>query len=119
MARFDKSNVKEITEYFESIGYPIIFFNSNDETSESFENSQGYRRLRYLSPITIRGVKRNDEWNIFHTNEVGNHRYFEASFKVQNGKITLEDRYKEYFKLELVGSKSEPSPRTISCPNWK
>ena len=107
MARFDKSNVKEITEYFESIGYPIIFFNSNDEEGEYYENENGYRRKRYTSPITIQGIERNDEWNIFHTSDVGHNRYFNTAFNVLNGKINLEDRYKEYFTLKLVDAGSK------------
>ena len=87
MARFDKSNVKKITEFFEGIGYPIIFFNSSDEEGEFFENSRGYRRKRYTSPITIRGVERNDEWNIFHTNDISDSGYFSGGFEVKDGKI--------------------------------
>ena len=87
MARFDKSNVKNITEFFESIGYPIIFFNPSDEGGEYFENSRGYRRKRYNSPITIKGVDRNDEWNIFHTNDISDSGYFSSGFEVVDGKI--------------------------------
>jgi hypothetical protein len=107
MARFDKSNVKNITEFFESIGYPIIFFNPTNEEGEYFENARGYRRKRYTSPITIRGVDRNDEWNIFHTNDISDSGYFSGGFEVVDGKIKQTNYYNEYFTLTLVDAGSK------------
>ena len=107
MARFDKQNVKAITEFFEGLGYPIIFFNANDESGESYVNERGYNRKRYSSPITIQGIARNDEWNIFHTSDIQQSYYFRDYFVVENGKIKLTPNGAPYFTLELVDSGSK------------
>jgi hypothetical protein len=108
MAIFDKYNVKEITEFFENLGYPIIFFNSNDESGEYRQDERGYNIKYYNSPITIKGVNRNDEWNIFFTSKVSGRAYnFNEYFGVENGKLQLLRDNPSYFRLELVDSGSK------------
>lgn len=107
MARFDKSQVKNITEFFEGLGYPIIFFNPNDETGEYIVNERGYNVKKYNSPITIRGVERNDEWNIYHTDDATSTYDFRNAFMVESGRISFRPNYKDRFFLELVDSGSK------------
>ena len=108
MARFDRQNVKYITEFFENLGYPVIFFNANDETHGKWEqNDSGYNYYFYDSPITIQGVDKNDEWNIYTSSFVDGYYSFSDVFSVENGKIRLQAGKETKFKLVLVDAGSK------------
>lgn len=108
MARFDKSNVKYITEFFEGLGYPIVFLNANDETrGDWLVDDRGYNYYFYDSPITIQGVEKNDEWNIFASSRADSSWDFSNAFLVDNGKITLKQGNESKFRLELVDAGSK------------
>jgi hypothetical protein len=107
MARFDKSDVKHITEYFEGIGYPIIFFNANDESGEYETDEYGNEKYFYTSPITIQGVNKNDEWNIYNSDSIRSGWRVTESFEVLNGKITLNNQSRGNLRLELVDAGSK------------
>ena len=106
MARFDKSDVKRITEYFESIGYPVIFLNANDESGEWKQDERGFNYKYFNSPITIKGVQRNDEWNIFTRDGISIYG-FNRYFNVVDGKIALTSLAQDAIRLELVDAGSK------------
>lgn len=95
MARFDKSDVKRIVEYFEELGYSVTFFDSNDE-------SRNEQTSFYESPITIQGAEKNDVYNIYNKYR-GTSWDLRQSFKIQDGKLTFVGD-PNYFKVELVSS---------------
>jgi hypothetical protein len=92
MAIFDKSETKRIVEFFEELGYPVQFINVNDEKKTynkfvtPYPNNLDYKEYFYESPITIKGVEKNDEYNIYFTSEMGVYD-FQDIFYVEDGKL--------------------------------
>lgn len=95
MARYDKSEVKRIVEYFEGLGYSVTFLDANNTT---FDNSTGY----YESPITIQGAEKNDVYNIYNSRYVGSYE-LRRSFELKDGKLTFVGE-PAYFKFEVVSA---------------
>ena len=95
MARFNKSDVKYIVEYFEKLGYSVTFFDANNEDYDVEERI-------YTSPITIQGAEKNDIYNIFIRYRVSSWT-FQRSFEIKDGKLTFVGDPLN-FKFEIVSS---------------
>ena len=97
MATFDKSETKRIVEFFETLGYPVQFINVNDETknydkyANPYPNNPDFKVYFYNSPITIKGVEKNDEYNIYFTTELSSYD-FKDIFYVEDGKLKTKER---------------------------
>lgn len=106
MARFDKRQQKNIVEFFEELGYSVIFFDANNENGKYETTEQGYNVKWYESPITIKGVVKNDEWNLYNSNN-GNYWDLKRNFKLdENGTPKYEGLSYEW-KLEKVSAGSK------------
>lgn len=98
MATFDKSGTKRIVDFFETIGYPVQFINVNDESMNYTKfvtpyGNQDYKVYFYNSPITIKGVEKNDEYNIYYNSELSAYD-FKDIFYVEDGKLKMNERTK-------------------------
>lgn len=103
MARFDKGNTKRIIEFFEELGYSVIFFDANNENGKYEVSSEGYNIKWYESPITIKGVLKNDEWNLYNSNHGGSWD-LRSNFKLdENGVPTYTGRDYEW-RIEKVSA---------------
>ena len=112
MARFDRKAKKNIIDFFEKLGYSVVFFNADDESGEwrPVQNQYGstYNNKFYKSPITIVGNKNGDTWNVYNTDEARtwNSELVETFQLDENGTITFAGNPNRWV-LELVkgGSK--------------
>jgi len=105
MAIFDKNETKRIVEFFEELGYPVQFINVNADKLNynkfvtPYPNNPEYKEYFYESPITIKGVEKNDEYNIFFTTEMGVYD-FQDIFYVEEGKLKMRDISNNWRKRE-------------------
>jgi hypothetical protein len=105
MAIFDKSETKRIVEFFEELGYPVQFINVNDEKKTynkfvtPYPNNLDYKEYFYESPITIKGVEKNDEYNIYFTSEMSVYD-FQDIFYVEDGKLKTREFSQGWRKKE-------------------
>ncbi len=103
MARFDKSNTKRIIEFFEELGYSVIFFDANNENGKWESTDRGYNAKFFESPITIKGVLKNDEWNLYNSDMGGSwelRKYFQLD---ENGIPTYTGNSDEW-RIEKVSA---------------
>ena len=106
MARFDKNRTKRIIEYIEQLGYSVIFFDANNESGNWSSREEYDRNVKwYESPITIKGVLKNDEWNLYNSDWGG---YYELGKNLrldENGNLKYIGNPYEW-KLELISAGS-------------
>jgi len=97
MAIFKEDGRKKVVEFFDSIGYPVEFFNNNKDQIDFNKFSlpypdKDYKIFFYQLPISIKGVEKNDTYDIFFSNEVS-YKDFSDVFYVEDGKLKLKDEY--------------------------
>ena len=116
MAIFDKSETKGIVEFFERIGYPVQFINVN-ETNYDYDktitaqdrNGNDYKVMFYKSPITIKGVEKNDEYNIYFSPQIYASDLRDNIY-VEDGKLKMKPKTEDWrgsdtatlFKIEVI-----------------
>jgi hypothetical protein len=107
MATFDKSGTKRIVEFFETIGYPVQFINVNDESKNydkfitPYEQNPDYKVFFYNSPITIKGVEKNDEYDIYYNSDLSAYD-FKDIFYVENGRLKTREITEGWNRREVA-----------------
>jgi len=99
MAQFTQQEAKNIANHFERIGYPLIAFNKN-EGKIIIDEKTGYRIID--SKATIKGVKKNDVWDIYYSPSAEDWYWRNAIELDSNGVPSVKDGYESYLRVELV-----------------
>jgi hypothetical protein len=99
MAQFTQQEAKNIANHFEKIGYPLIAFNKNEGRS-IIDEKTGYRIID--SKATIKGVKKNDVWDIYYSPSAEDWYWRNAIELDSNGVPSIKDGYESYLRVELV-----------------
>ena len=96
MSYFDKESVKNITEYFDRLGFPIQYFNPNADDYTFYHNNSNF----IDEPITLTSSFNGDEYKIYY--RTSGYRYLTNSIKKDNSNklyLDLQLDYSQYFYL--------------------
>jgi hypothetical protein len=103
MAYFDKNSVKEITQYFEQLGFPIQYFNPNADDF-TFVLNEAY----FVSePIRVLSSFNGDEYQIYYRTR-SDYDLRSAIKKDDKNKLFIDvnSRYSDYFYITKQKGKS-------------
>ena len=127
MANFDKSYFKSINDYFESIGYPVQFFDNNNEKrftlDESIAKNSSYYEYTdnpnlvsfYASPIIVEGNELGDKYKIYYNTSTWNGLGAIKELKIQDNQfVNVNSRYLVIEKQKSGGKYLEGSKTIIS-----
>jgi hypothetical protein len=120
MAIFSENGRKTLVEHFESIGYPVQFFNNSDKLDYArfvnpYPNNPEYKKYFYESPIKIKGVNKNDEYDIFFTDDLRANDFSDV-FYVEDNKLKIRSEFGyswDIKKIENVVQLVQTSKGTI------
>jgi len=112
MAYIDKSGVREITNYFENLGFPIQFFNP---TTEERIDAEGELQYFIAEPIKLLSTFNGDEYLLYYKTPYSSHfeRYIK---KDENNNLIVDDSsaYYESDRGKLILKKVKSGGKFLS-----